>query len=95
MLTTIGGPSLKISVFADTQSELPFRMLCREHGATAAYTPMIHSRLYAESERYRQEIFSTCPEDRPLFVQVLCVIKRRKLLYSQCVLCGANASGCD
>lgn len=48
-------------------------MLCRAHGATAAYTPMIHSRLFVECDRYRQEQFSTCPEDRPLFIQVCAV----------------------
>lgn len=42
-----------------TQSELPFRMLCRAHGATAAYTPMLHARLFAEVEKYRAEHFTT------------------------------------
>lgn len=51
------------------QSELPFRMLCRRYGATAAYTPMLHARLFSESDKYRTEHLSTCPEDRPLFVQ--------------------------
>ena len=41
------------------QSELPFRMLCRAHGATAAYTPMLHARLFAEVEKYRAEHFTT------------------------------------
>ena len=35
------------------QSELPFRMLCRENGATCAYTPMFHSRLFAQDPKYR------------------------------------------
>ncbi|KAF6259714.1 dihydrouridine synthase-domain-containing protein [Scenedesmus sp. NREL 46B-D3] len=51
------------------QSELPFRMLCRAHGAEAAYTPMLHSRLFLEQQKYRDEHFSTCPGDRPLFIQ--------------------------
>ena len=51
------------------QSELPFRMLCRRHGATAAYTPMLHARLFAEGAAYRAEHFSTAVADRPLFVQ--------------------------
>ncbi|KVI02705.1 tRNA-dihydrouridine(16/17) synthase [NAD(P)(+)]-like [Cynara cardunculus var. scolymus] len=50
-------------------SELPFRMLCRKYGAEAAYTPMLHSRNFAESQKYRSREFSTCKEDRPLFVQ--------------------------
>jgi tRNA-dihydrouridine synthase 1 len=51
------------------QSELPFRLLCRQHGADAAYSPMLHARLFAESSAYREEHFTTCQEDRPLFVQ--------------------------
>lgn len=51
------------------QSELPFRMLCRRYGADLAYTPMFHSRSFAESAEYRHREFSTCPQDRPLFVQ--------------------------
>jgi tRNA-dihydrouridine synthase 1 len=51
------------------QSELPFRMLCRRHGAAAAYTPMLHARLFLENKGYRAEHFTTCPEDRPLFTQ--------------------------
>ncbi|PKI51616.1 hypothetical protein CRG98_027982 [Punica granatum] len=50
-------------------SELPFRLLCRKYGANAAYTPMLHSRIFTESEKYRSEEFTTCKEDRPLFVQ--------------------------
>nr|GEW05930.1 tRNA-dihydrouridine(16/17) synthase [NAD(P)(+)]-like [Tanacetum cinerariifolium] len=50
-------------------SELPFRMLCRKYGAQAAYTPMLHSRTFAESNKFRKREFSTCEEDRPLFVQ--------------------------
>ncbi|KAJ0450444.1 putative tRNA-dihydrouridine(16/17) synthase (NAD(P)(+)) [Helianthus annuus] len=41
-------------------SELPFRMLCRKYGAEAAYTPMLHSRSFAESKKFRLREFSTC-----------------------------------
>ncbi|KAJ6678381.1 TRNA-DIHYDROURIDINE SYNTHASE [Salix viminalis] len=44
-------------------------MLCRKFGAEAAYTPMLHSRIFSENEKYRREEFTTCKEDRPLFVQ--------------------------
>ncbi|CAM8992782.1 unnamed protein product [Rhodiola kirilowii] len=50
-------------------SELPFRMLCRKYGADAAYTPMLHARIFSENEKYRSQEFTTCKEDRPLFVQ--------------------------
>ena len=53
------------------QSELAFRLLCRRHGATAAYTPMLHSRLFLEHPEYREEHFTTCPEDRSASLRFL------------------------
>ncbi|WCJ31256.1 tRNA-dihydrouridine synthase B [Euphorbia peplus] len=50
-------------------SELPFRMLCRNYGAQAAYTPMLDSHLFAHDQNYRAHEFTTCKEDRPLMVQ--------------------------
>jgi tRNA-dihydrouridine synthase 1 len=41
-------------------SELPFRMLCRRYGAGAAYTPMLHSRIFSENEKHRDMEFTTC-----------------------------------
>ncbi|GAB2231731.1 hypothetical protein Droror1_Dr00010743 [Drosera rotundifolia] len=64
----IGNPRLIVAPMVDN-SELPFRMLCRKFGAQAAYTPMLHARIFGESEKYRDEEFTTCEEDRPLFVQ--------------------------
>jgi tRNA-dihydrouridine synthase 1 len=53
------------------QSELPFRILCRQHGATLAYTPMMHARLCAQSERLSAKMFDPAPGavDRPLIAQ--------------------------
>ena len=53
-------------------SELAFRHLCRRYGTTLCYTPMIHSRLFLESEEYRAEQFGAhdgMAGDRPLFAQ--------------------------
>uniref|UniRef100_A0A7C9ALN5 tRNA-dihydrouridine(16/17) synthase [NAD(P)(+)] n=2 Tax=Opuntia streptacantha TaxID=393608 RepID=A0A7C9ALN5_OPUST len=64
----LGQPRLMVAPMVDC-SELPFRMLCRKYGAQAAYTPMLHSRIFTENEKYRSMEFTTCQEDRPLFVQ--------------------------
>src|SRR5690606_41778568 len=50
-------------------SELPFRMLCRNHGAQLCYTPMLHSKIFYEDATYRKTYFSTCKEERPVFAQ--------------------------
>eukprot|EP00928_Gymnodinium_smaydae_P027742 TRINITY_DN21353_c0_g1_i1.p1 TRINITY_DN21353_c0_g1~~TRINITY_DN21353_c0_g1_i1.p1 ORF type:complete len:433 (-),score=71.89 TRINITY_DN21353_c0_g1_i1:54-1292(-) len=65
---SIGSPKYVCAPMVD-QSELAFRMLTRKYGCELAYTPMMHSRLFAEQPKYRKQNFSTCPEDRPLFVQ--------------------------
>lgn len=64
----LGAPRLVVAPMVDN-SELPFRMLCRRYGADAAYTPMLHSRIFSENEKNRNMEFTTCKEDRPLFVQ--------------------------
>lgn len=55
----LGRPKLIVAPMVDN-SELPFRMLCRKYGAQAAYTPMLHSRIFSENEKYRSQEFSTC-----------------------------------
>ncbi|KAG1661006.1 hypothetical protein FOA52_007171 [Chlamydomonas sp. UWO 241] len=64
----MGAPKYHVAPMVD-QSELAFRQLCRAHGATAAYTPMFHARLFAEDKKYREDVWTTCPGDRPLLVQ--------------------------
>lgn len=56
---SIGEPKFMVAPMVDN-SELPFRMLCRKYGANAAYTPMLHSRIFSENEKYRSSEFSTC-----------------------------------
>eukprot|EP00668_Euglena_longa_P046152 GGOE01061836.1.p1 GENE.GGOE01061836.1~~GGOE01061836.1.p1 ORF type:complete len:463 (+),score=104.14 GGOE01061836.1:44-1390(+) len=65
---SIGSPKFCVAPMVN-QSELAFRMLCRRHGATLAYTPMILAQRCASEPRYREMVFQTCPEDRPLIVQ--------------------------
>ncbi|KAG1360633.1 putative tRNA-dihydrouridine(16/17) synthase [NAD(P)(+)]-like [Cocos nucifera] len=55
----LGEPKLVVAPMVDN-SELPFRMLCRKYGAEAAYTPMLHSRIFTENEKHRKMEFTTC-----------------------------------
>mmetsp|Transcript_5594 Transcript_5594/g.13171 ORF Transcript_5594/g.13171 Transcript_5594/m.13171 type:complete len:413 (+) Transcript_5594:81-1319(+) len=53
------------------QSDLPFRILCRQYGANLCFTPMIHSRLLLDSAAYREKFMVKVVEaDRPLIAQV-------------------------
>lgn len=45
------------------QSELPFRLLCREYGATLTYTPMLHAQCFLTSDTYRRQYLTTTPLD--------------------------------
>jgi tRNA-dihydrouridine synthase 1 len=81
-------PKYAVAPMVDA-SELPFRMLCRKYGATLAYTPMFHSLNFSNSQQYRDNQFSTCPEDRPLFVQFCgndaeIVLKAAQLVEDKC-----------
>lgn len=41
----------------------------RKYGCDLAYTPMLHSKIFSETSRYRKDHFQTDEEDRPLVVQ--------------------------
>ncbi|KAL9999109.1 putative tRNA-dihydrouridine(16/17) synthase (NAD(P)(+)) [Helianthus debilis subsp. tardiflorus] len=55
----LGEPKLIVAPMVDN-SELPFRLLCRKYGAEAAYTPMLHSRIFNENDKCRSQEFTTC-----------------------------------
>jgi tRNA-dihydrouridine synthase 1 len=65
---SIGAPKFICAPMVDG-SELPFRMMTRSHGVTLAYTPMLHSKNFSDSAKFRSQHFTTCPEDRPVFAQ--------------------------
>jgi tRNA-dihydrouridine synthase 1 len=64
----IGRPKLVVAPMVD-QSDLAFRMMTRKYGAQLVYTQMFNANSFLESREYREMNFTTCPADRPLFVQ--------------------------
>ncbi len=55
------------------RTHLAFRLLCRREGAAMAHTEMASPRelLGHEGDWKRENLLATCPEDRPLGVQIL------------------------
>jgi tRNA-dihydrouridine synthase 1 len=54
------------------QSDLPFRLQCRQYGAQLCYTPMIHAKLFVTQKSYRKKfrVREQFPQDRPLIAQL-------------------------
>jgi tRNA-dihydrouridine synthase 1 len=91
----LGAPRLVVAPMVDN-SELPFRMLCRRYGATAAYTPMLHSRIFSENEKHRDMEFTTCKvRDRAdLWVLRLFASLRFNYRIPQFTHCDSNLARC-
>ncbi|SCV99356.1 LAFE_0A01376g1_1 [Lachancea fermentati] len=72
LFESIGSPTKIVAPMVD-QSELAWRILSRRYGATLAYTPMFHAKLFATSEKYRKDMWCSIDGDkkvdRPLVVQ--------------------------
>ena len=51
-------------------NDLAFRMMVREHGVKLCFTGMINTHMWAINPADRQKQFQTCPEDRPLIIQL-------------------------
>jgi tRNA-dihydrouridine synthase 1 len=65
---SIGKPQYIVAPMVD-HSDLSYRMLTRKYGADLAYTQMFSSNCFVQSAELRSQLFTTCPEDRPLIVQ--------------------------
>ena len=65
----LGNPRMVVAPMVD-HSDLPFRMLTRRYGAQLVFSQMLNSNVLIQCQEYRDELITTCPEDRPLIIQL-------------------------
>jgi tRNA-dihydrouridine synthase 1 len=81
--TTINTPIYALAPMVD-QSDLAFRMQCRQYGCNLCFTPMIHAKLFVTQKNYRKKFSIRQHDDdtmidRPLIAQ-LCGSDRHYVL---------------
>ena len=64
-------PAIVVAPMVD-QSDLPFRLLCRDYGVNLCFTPMVHAKLFMNNMAYRRKftLKDTPARDRPLIAQI-------------------------
>lgn len=65
----IGSPRFVVAPMVDN-SDLAFRMQTRKYGSELTFTQMLNSNMFVQSKETRANLFTTSPEDRPLFTQL-------------------------
>ena len=64
-------PAIVVAPMVD-QSDLPFRLLCRDYGVNLCFTPMVHAKLFMNNMEYRRKftLKDSPARDRPLIAQI-------------------------
>lgn len=64
-------PAIVVAPMVD-QSDLPFRLLCRDYGVNLCFTPMVHAKLFMNNMDYRRKftLKDSPARDRPLIAQI-------------------------
>ena len=64
-------PIITLAPMVD-QSDLPFRLLCRDYGVNLCFTPMVHAKLFMSNADYRRKftLEHSPARDRPLIAQI-------------------------
>ena len=73
-MTTIGSYKIDANVFMSPMAgvtDLPFRLICREHGAKFAFFEMIDCNSIIYGKKKENDIIKTVPQDKPIAAQLV------------------------